>query len=239
MSTITASRLRRYLVPLAVALVAASIAGPIFWHLTRGMVSYRHAFHAVPMQASMTARATTFVAAIAFIAARLLGRSPHRAIRGLMLAYRAPDARTASYRERVEVSIADLVAALEGLGYRPELFAADPLGARAGALDPTAPLVGASLLWRDRRWRGWIRVQLPTVGAEPTAPGARLLGLLEIQGHDGPAIDEASLYTLRALDELLGGVAAGRVDSRLGPEPASLLTCALPPRPALAPGAGG
>jgi hypothetical protein len=175
------------------------------------------------------------VGLVLFLIRRRVTRDSHRAVRGHMLAYRGPDAR-ASYRDRVDLSVGDLLAALERLGYRLQTAAADLRGCRAGALDRRAPLVGANLLWRAPGWRTWIRVQLPTIGSEPTRPGARLLGLLEMQGAETPAAEEAYLFTLRALDELLGGVSAGPVDARVSPEPASRLTEDLPPRPALAAG---
>jgi hypothetical protein len=158
--------------------------------------------------------------------------------RSLMLAYRAPTANRATYRERGDVTVADLLFALERLGYRPEAVAADADGKPAGRVDVAAPLVGAHLLWRQPGWRGWIRIELPTPGGEPPIPGTRLLGTLEVRSHNTAASDQACLFTLRALDELLGEVEAGPTDSH-GFDPAELLTCALPPRPALAPGAAG
>jgi hypothetical protein len=131
------------------------------------------------------------------------------------------------YRELATVTIEGLVERLRAARYAPRLEACNELGERAGACDPAAPLAGVNVAIIDPGVRGWIRLQLPV----PAANQARALGLLEIWSEGGESTEELALFTLRALGELVSGLAAKRETSSLSEDPVALLTAGLAERP--------
>ena len=146
---------------------------------------------------------------------------------GFTLSYRPLEPVAAGYRELTTLSVADLLERLRVIGYSPVLEGCDTLGQRAGEGDPTTPLVAANVAIRDPRVRGWIRLQL----SPPGAGQARAMGLLEIWTERGDSAEELALFTLRALGELVGSLAASRESSRLSEDPVALLTAGLADRP--------
>lgn len=146
---------------------------------------------------------------------------------GFTLSYRPLVAVPTGYRELTMLSVSDLLDRLRAIGYQPVLEGCDTLGQRAGAGDPTTPLVTANVAIRDPRVRGWIRLQLV-----PAAEGqARALGLLEIWTERGDSAEELALFTLRALGELVSNLAAARESSSLSEDPVAILTAGLAERP--------
>jgi len=147
---------------------------------------------------------------------------------GYTLSYPRIAPRATGYREMTALTIGDLTSALRELGYQLELRACDEDGSRRrAAVDERAPLAGANVAILDRKVSGWIRVHLPV----PIDEGARAAGLVDVWRHRGPSVDELALYTVRALDRLIGDVRASLEDSQLEGEPATLLTSALSDRP--------
>ena len=57
------------------------------------------------------------------------------------------------------------------------------------------------------------------------------MGLLEIWTERGDTAEELALFTLRALGELVGSLAASRESSVLSEDPVAILTAGLPDRP--------
>jgi hypothetical protein len=131
------------------------------------------------------------------------------------------------YRELTTLTVEDLLAGLRRAGYAPRAAAGDDLGEARGPIDPTTPLAGANVEIRAPRVRGSIRLQL----APPPEGVARAMGLVEIWSESGDSAEELALFTLKVLDGLVGDLTASRESSRLGQDPASLLTAGLGERP--------
>ena len=146
---------------------------------------------------------------------------------GFTLSYRPLEPVASGYRELTALAVSDLLERLRAVGYAPILEACDELGERAGAGDPSIPLAGANVALRNPGVRGWIRVQLSV----PAEGQARALGLLEIWSERGDSAEEFGLFTLRALGELVGSLAASRESSRLSEDAVGMLTAGLADRP--------
>jgi hypothetical protein len=164
---------------------------------------------------------------IGYIATRQLVGSPRYTRDGFTLAYASITPKPDGYREMTTARVADLVAALERVGYAPTVQACDDTGELAGAVDPQAPLSGANIAIRDPSVRGWIRVQL----SQPIEGNPRSLGLIEMWSKRGESTEELALFTLQALAGLLEGVTAARESSVLSNDPAAILTAGLGDRP--------
>jgi hypothetical protein len=144
-----------------------------------------------------------------------------------LLSYRRPPPRALGYREMVEITIDDLLAALRRVGYAPRAHACNDAAEVVGDCELAAPLVGAHVLITDARVRGGVRLQLPDLPPDDD----RRLGQLAIHGDEDTPAAELGLFALRALDALLIDLEAARGDSALGPVAVSLLTSALADRP--------
>lgn len=146
---------------------------------------------------------------------------------GFTLSYRRIEPTATGYREISTLMVEDLLAGLRRAGYAPEAAAGDDLGDARGPIDPTTPLAGANVVLRAPKVHGSIRVQL----APPPDGVARALGLVEIWSEKGDSAEELALFTLKVLDGLVGDLTASRESSRLGQDPASLITAGLGDRP--------
>lgn len=164
----------------------------------------------------------------AFIAARL-AHGPLRSRDGFTLSYPLIEPQASGYRELTTLAVADLLAALRAFGYEPHAEACDAVGKRAGTLEPATPLAGANVALVDPGVRGWLRLELPI----PLERRERAMGLLELWSGRGDSTTEFAMFTLRALDGLIGGVAAVRESSRLSEDRVSALTAGLGDRPIL------
>jgi hypothetical protein len=146
---------------------------------------------------------------------------------GFTLAYASIKPKPDGYRELTTARVADLLAALQAVGYAPTAQACDDTGEPTGPIAPETPLSGVNVALRDPGVRGWIRVQL----SQPIEGRPRSLGLIEMWSMRGDSTEELALFTLRALDALLEGVTASRESSVLSNDPASMLTAGLAERP--------
>jgi hypothetical protein len=201
------------------------VAGAIAWALAGADVNKEGDWR------NGAARFLGFVTALGLVGGHLVARRLVAGVAvtrdGYTLSYRAIHPTAEGYREMKTTSVADLLAALAATGYRPRAEACDEAGQPAGSIDATHPLAGANVAIRDPGVRGWIRLQL----APPIEGRARALGLVEVWSERGTSADELALFTLRALDGLIGSVAASRESSRLSEDPVSLLTAGLGERP--------
>jgi len=161
-----------------------------------------------------------------FVTVRVVrGRSVSRD--GFTLSLQPLEPVPSGYRELTALTMANLIERLRAVGYAPGLEACNELGERSGACDPATPLAGVNVAIVDPGVRGWIRLQLPV----PASHQARALGLLEIWSEGGDSTEELALFTLRALGELVSGLAARRETSNLGEDPVALVTAGLADRP--------
>jgi hypothetical protein len=161
-----------------------------------------------------------------FIAARITRGKPVTRD-GFTLSYRRIEPTATGYRELTTLTVEDLLAGLRRVGYAPAAADGTDLGAAPRPIDPTTPLAGANVELRAPRVHGRIRVQL----APPPEGVARALGLIEIWSEKGDSAEELALFTLKALDGLVGDLTASRESSRLSQDPISLLTAGLDERP--------
>ena len=161
-----------------------------------------------------------------FVTVRL-ARGPTFSRSGLTLGYKRIEPTATGYRELTTLTVDDLVARLRELGYQPVAKACDELGTVLGKLEGRTPLAGANFAITDAGVKGWIRVQL---GAPPEG-NARAMGLIETWASNGDSATELGLFTLRALDGMLGELTASYDDSALSGTPAKLFAAALPDQP--------
>jgi hypothetical protein len=146
---------------------------------------------------------------------------------GFTLSYRPLAPTAAGYRENTELVVADVIAGLTKVGYRPSAEVCNDVGVRAGSIDDKAALQGANVAISDPGVRGWIRIALaPFSDTQP-----RALGLVEIWSKGGDSTEELALFTLRVLDGLVADLAAARESSRLSPDPIPMVTAGLGERP--------
>jgi hypothetical protein len=216
--------MKRWL-PLIGAVIGGSVAAAIAWALMGADVDKLGDWHNGPLRFfGMLSALGLFVGY--FVTVRVIrGRAVSRDGFTLSLAPLAPVA--TGYRELATLTVESLVERLRAVRYAPRLEACNELGERAGACDPAAPLAGVNVAIIDPGVRGWIRLQLPV----PAANQARALGLLEIWSEGGDSTEELALFTLRALGELVSGLAAKRETSSLSEDPVALLTAGLAERP--------
>jgi len=146
---------------------------------------------------------------------------------GFTLSYQRIEPTATGYRELSTLVVEDLLRGLRDAGYEPTIMACDSTGEPRGPLDPTTPLAGANVAIRDRGVRGYVRLQL----APPPDGQARAMGACEIWSERGDSAEELALFTLRALDPLVGELRAVRETSRLSEDPVKLLTAGLGERP--------
>jgi hypothetical protein len=170
---------------------------------------------------------TTVGIAVGYIVVSRLTRGVAVSRDGFTLSYRPLEPVASGYRELAALSVSDLVERLRAVGYAPVLEACDELGQRKAAGDASMPLAGANVALTDPGVRGWIRVQLSV----PAEGQTRALGLLEIWSERGDSAQELGLFTLRALGELVGSLAASRESSRLSEDAVGMLTAGLADRP--------
>jgi hypothetical protein len=157
----------------------------------------------------------------------LVTRGGRVARHGMTLGYQRIEPTATGYREITTLTIEDLLAKLREAGYAPTAKACDELGTVRGSIDNNTPLAGANFAITDLKVKGWVRVQL----APPPDGSARAMGLIEAWTARGEAAGELALFTLRALDGMVGRLMASYDDSALGGDPAKLFVAALPERP--------
>jgi hypothetical protein len=165
--------------------------------------------------------------AVPFFVLLRLTRGPRVTRDGFTISFKTIGPVAAGYRELGTLLVEDLIAALRAVGYQPKVEACSDEGDRLNVADTRVPLAGTNIAISDPAVPGWIRLQLA-----PTRDGqARSLGVLEMWSQRIVPVEELALFTLRALDQLVGGVAATRESSKLGEDPVSLLTAGLTERP--------
>ena len=209
------------LLPVLVAIVAGAMMAAIGWHLASDDIGkagdWRNgAGRFVGMMAAIGVM-------VGYVVTALVTRGPKHTRDGFTLSYRPLEPVAAGYRELTTLTVGDLIERLRAVGYAPELEACDDTGQRVGTGDPSVPLVGANIALRDPSVRGWIRVHLPAPGPELS----RAMGLVEIWSTSGETATELALFTLRALGELVTGLAAKRESSGLGEDPVAIVTAGL------------
>jgi hypothetical protein len=211
--------------PLLGAVIGGVVAGAIAWAIAGAEVSKLGDWRNGPARFIGMLTAIGLFAGYAVTTRVVRGRSVSRD--GFTLSLRPLEPVPSGYRELAALTVANLLERLRAVGYAPQLEACNELGERVGECDPAVPLAGANVAILDPGVRGWIRLQLPVLASHQ----ARALGLLEIWSETGDSTEELALFTLRALDGLVSGLAAKRETSNLGEDPVALLTAGLGERP--------
>jgi len=211
--------------PVLGALAGAVILSVIAWTFASGDVNkagdWKHG------AAKFVGMAGTIGLVVGWFGTARLTRGATYARTGLTLGYQRIEPTASGYRELTTLTVDDLLARLRELGYQPVAKACDELGTVRGELDGRTPLAGANFAVTDRGVKGWIRVQL----AAPPEGNARAMGLIESWTANGESATELGLFTLRALDGMLGELMASYDDSALSGTPAKLFAAALPDQP--------
>jgi len=211
--------------PVLAALVGGAVAFAIAWHFASADVNKEGDWR--NGAARFIGMVSVIGMAVGYIGTSLLTRGVAVTRDGFTISYKPADAVPQGYRELKLLTVGDLVERLKAVGYRPSLEACDALGQRGKPGDPGVPLVGANIALVDPGVRGWVRIELPV----PTEGQGRALGLVEIWTERGESAEEMALFTLRALGELVHGLAASRESSRLSEDPVAMLTAGLNERP--------
>jgi hypothetical protein len=209
--------------PVVGALFGGAIAAVIAWMLAGDEVNKLGDNGA----ARFVGMVSAFGAFVGFFATARLVRGATLTRDGFTLSYRPLEPIPVGYRELTTLTVDDLMSRIRDVGYTPQLRACDDTGERISAGDPTAPLVGANISLSDPGVRGWVRVHLP----RPAEGQARALGLIEVWSEAGESAQELALFVVRALNGLVGNLAASRESSRLSEDRASLVIASLAERP--------
>jgi hypothetical protein len=207
------------------AVIGGAVAAAIGWALVGAEVSKLGDWRDGPADFFGMLTAIGLFAGYVVTARVVRGRPVSRD--GFTLSLQPLEPVPSGYRELATLTVANLLERLRAVRYEPRLEACNELGERAGACDPATPLAGVNVAIIDPGVRGWIRLQLPV----PAPHLARALGLLEIWSEGGDSAEELALFTLRALGELVNGLAAKRETSSLGEDPVALVTAGLAERP--------
>lgn len=211
--------------PVFGALIGGAIAAAIAWTLAGSDVNRLGDWRGG--SARFIGMVTALGVFVGFFATARLTRGAPVTRDGFTLSFRPLEPIPAGYRELTTLTVEDLLSRLREAGYAPKLGACDEVGERVGDGDPTTPLVGANISIADPGVRGWIRVHLP----RPAQGQVRALGLVEVWSERGDSAEELALFALRALDGLVGNLAASRESSRLSEDRASLVVAGLADRP--------
>lgn len=211
--------------PVLGALVGGAIAFAIAWHYASTDINKTGDWR------NGAARFIGFISvigvAVGWVVAMRLTRGVAVTRDGFTVSYKPAEAVPHGYRELKLLTVGDLIERLKSVGYQPSVEACDELGQRGKPGDGGVPLVGANVALVDPRVRGWVRVELPV----PTDGQRRALGLVEIWSERGESAEEMALFTLKALGELVHGLAASRESSKLSEDPVGMLTAGLADRP--------
>ena len=216
--------MKRFL-PVIGALVGGAIAFAIAWHLASADIGEDGDWRGGAQR--FIGMVGALGVAAGYIVTSRLTRGAKVTRDGFTVSYRPAEPVPQGYRELRTLRVEDLIARLRAVGYAPRVEVCNELGERGGAAEADAALVGANIALVDRGVRGWVRVQLPAPGEGQ----ARAIGLVEVWTASGESAWELGLFTLRALGELVGGLAAARESSRLSEDPVATVTAALPERP--------